>query len=109
MVTPTYHGNLLIGPDAIDEDGEADRSTHVERLAGIYDQALRTVPKLDPGQFLRSFAGVRAVSSTDDFIVEESASPGFSRRRASNPRPDLLPGHCRPDGGAPGEGGLPPA
>lgn len=77
LVTPTYHGNLLIGPDAIDEDGEADRSTHVERLANIYDQALRTVPKLDPGQFLRSFAGVRAVSSTDDFIVEESASPGF--------------------------------
>lgn len=76
LVTPTIHGNLLIGPDAINVDG-ADRSTHPDRLTNIFDQALLTTPELDPKWFLRSFAGIRAVSSTDDFIIEESVSPGF--------------------------------
>lgn len=76
LVTPTIHGNLLIGPDAINVEG-ADRSTHPDRLANIFNQALLTTPDLDPKWFLRSFAGVRAVSSTDDFIIEESISPGF--------------------------------
>ncbi len=76
LVTPTIHGNLLIGPDAINVEG-ADRSTHVDRLVNIFDQALLTTPELDPKWFLRSFAGIRAVSSTDDFIIEESVSPGF--------------------------------
>lgn len=76
LVTPTIHGNLLIGPDAVNVEG-ADRSTHPDRLANIFRQALLTTPELDPKWFLRSFAGVRAVSSTDDFIIEESVSPGF--------------------------------
>lgn len=76
LVTPTYYGNLLLGPDAIDEEG-FDRSTHVERLAAIYRQGLHTTDKIDPSRFLRSFAGVRAVSSTDDFVVEMSKTPGF--------------------------------
>ena len=76
LVTPTIHGNLLIGPDAINVEG-ADRSTHLDRLVNIFDQALLTTPDLDPKWFLRSFAGIRAVSSTDDFIIEESVSPGF--------------------------------
>lgn len=76
LVTPTIHGNLLIGPDAINVEG-ADRSTHPDRLTNIFDQALLTTPNLDPNWFLRSFAGIRAVSSTDDFIIEESVSPGF--------------------------------
>ena len=76
LVTPTIHGNLLIGPDAINVEG-ADRSTHADRLAKIFRQALLTTPELDPKWFLRSFAGIRAVSSTDDFIIEESISPGF--------------------------------
>jgi len=76
LVTPTVHGNLLIGPDAINVEG-ADRSTHADRLTNIFKQALLTTPDLDPKWFLRSFAGIRAVSSTDDFIIEESVSPGF--------------------------------
>ncbi|MEG0378090.1 MAG: NAD(P)/FAD-dependent oxidoreductase [Eubacterium sp.] len=76
LVTPTYHGNLLIGPDAINE-GEADRDTHAERLLHIYKEALLTTDKLNIKQFIRSFTGVRAVSSTDDFIIEETKVPHF--------------------------------
>ncbi|MEG0379968.1 MAG: FAD-dependent oxidoreductase, partial [Eubacterium sp.] len=76
LVTPTYHGNLLIGPDAVNE-GVADRDTHAERLLRIFKEAQLTTDKLNIKQFIRSFTGVRAVSSTDDFIVEETNVPHF--------------------------------
>lgn len=71
LVTPTYHNNLLIGPDALNEN-EVDLNTHVERLGKIFNQALRSIPTLDINKFIRSFSGVRAVSSTDDFIIKAS-------------------------------------
>lgn len=77
LVTSTYHGNLLLGPDAIDEDGTVDRSTHVDRLYAIYQAGLHTTSKIDPTKFIRSFTGIRAVASTDDFVIGATAVPGF--------------------------------
>ena len=77
LVTPTCHDNLLLGPDAIDEPGKADRATHVERLAAILKQGRLTTEKLDATKYIRSFTGIRAVSSTDDFIIEMSPARGF--------------------------------
>lgn len=76
LVTPTYHGNLLIGPDAVNEEG-VDKDTHADRLLRIFKEAMLTTDKLNIKQFIRSFTGVRAVSSTDDFIVEETSVPHF--------------------------------
>ncbi|MCI5596754.1 MAG: NAD(P)/FAD-dependent oxidoreductase [Lachnospiraceae bacterium] len=77
LVTSTYHGNLLLGPDAIDEDGTVDRSTHIERLWDIYRSGLFTTTKIDPEMFIRSFTGIRAVASTDDFMIGATETPGF--------------------------------
>lgn len=68
LVTPTYHGNLLVGPDAVNVD---DKQTTVDRLLNIYAQALTTTTQIDPKKFIRSFAGIRAVSDTDDFVLED--------------------------------------
>lgn len=76
LVTPTYYGNLLIGPDAINE-ATADKSTHTERLLKIFKEATHTTDKINIKQFIRSFTGVRAVSSTDDFIIEATPIKGF--------------------------------
>lgn len=77
LVTPTYHGNLLLGPDAVDDDGIV-LATDLERLKHIYIEAQKTVPELDPKLFIRSFAGTRACASTHDFIIEEAKGlPGF--------------------------------
>ena len=75
LVTPTVYGNLMIGPDAIDEN-KNDLDTHPNRLWNIFNQSKLTTDKTVLNKFLRSFSGTRPVSSTDDFIVEESA-PGF--------------------------------
>lgn len=76
LVTPTVYGNLMIGPDAIDEERD-DRDTHVERLHHIFRQAQLTVPGLRINGFMRGFAGVRPVAETDDFIIGVSKTPRF--------------------------------
>ncbi|AFA47714.1 NAD(P)/FAD-dependent oxidoreductase [Acetobacterium woodii] len=76
LVTPTFYGNLLIGPDAVNED-IADKSTHSERLLKIFNEAKHTTDKLNIKQFIRSYTGIRAVSSTDDFIIEATPVNGF--------------------------------
>lgn len=76
LVTPTVYGNLLIGPDALDETTD-DRDTHPERLYHIYKEATHTTTALNINQFLRSFAGVRPVANTNDFIIEQSRIPHF--------------------------------
>ena len=77
LLTSTLYQNLLIGPDAGDQGDREDTSTDLERISTIYDQCKVLYDGLDARQFLRSFTGIRARSSTDDFIIEESRVPGF--------------------------------
>lgn len=77
LVSPTVHGNLIVGPDAIVTDGH-DTSTTAEGLAAIGEAAKRSVPGVDLRQNIRNFAGVRANTNVHEFIIEESkAFPGF--------------------------------
>lgn len=77
LLTGTYYDNLLIGPDASDSSKREDTSTHVARLIEIYEQASKLYPQINPKQFIRSFTGVRARSSTNDFIIDKTFVPGF--------------------------------
>lgn len=77
LLTSTYYDNLLIGPDANDDSEREDTSTDIERIANIYKQSKILYDKIDPKQFLRSFSGIRARSTTDDFIIEETSVKGF--------------------------------
>lgn len=77
LVASTYYGNLLIGPDASDNADKNDTSTHIERIARIFDQTKSLYGKINSKQFIRSFTGIRARSSTDDFIIEETDVKGF--------------------------------
>lgn len=77
LLTSTYYGNLLIGPDARDEEEKDDTSTHLERVAEILRQAKVLYDRINPMQFIRSFTGIRARSSTADFIIEETEVKGF--------------------------------
>lgn len=78
LVTRTFHNNLLLGPDAIDED-EIDAGTHLERLAIIYKESLKSVKDdvINIKEFIRSFTGLRPASSTGDFIIENTNVNGF--------------------------------
>lgn len=75
LVAPTVHGNLIVGPNA--EPSEAhDTATTGEGLAFVRERALRSVPSVSFRESIRNFAGVRAATGRDDFILE-LAGPGF--------------------------------
>ena len=87
LVSPTVHGNLIVGPNAEPVEGD-DTSTTSAGLAFVRETALRSVPSVDFRTSIRNFAGVRASTGAKDFIIELSAphfldlagicSPGLS-------------------------------
>lgn len=77
LVTSTYHGNLMIGPDAQNDSGRNDTGTETENLGQILEKAEQVTKKIDLKTFIRTFSGLRAVSDSGDFIIEETESNGF--------------------------------
>ena len=72
LVTPTVDCNLLVGPSALDIDDKDDCDTTAAGLAGVFKTALKSVPSLSTRDVITSFAGIRAHSTKDDFIIEAS-------------------------------------
>jgi glycerol-3-phosphate dehydrogenase len=72
LVTRTFHGNLLIGPDATTVEHKEYLDTHDKNIQHIVQAAQQSVPDFDLRKVITSFAGNRAASSTGDFIVEEN-------------------------------------
>ncbi len=72
LVTPTVHGNLMIGPSAVDVDDKDDVSTTPEVLEEIKKVASMTTDKINYKETIKNFAGLRAISSNNNFIVEEN-------------------------------------
>lgn len=77
LVTATYHGNLMLGPNAQEVDSPEEVGTSKDVLNYIVDTARRSVPDFDIRKTLTSFSGIRATSSKHDFIIEESTVKGF--------------------------------
>ena len=80
LVTPTVHGNTLLGPTAEDvEDKEATETTE-EGINKLLSAAKRSVPGLPRGMTITSFAGLRAhlVRDEHDFLLGPvDGAPGF--------------------------------
>ena len=78
LVTPTVHGNLLIGPTATDIEEKEGTNTTGNGLAQVIKKAGRNVKNLPLRQVITSFAGLRAHEDRQEFIIEEAAdAPGF--------------------------------
>jgi len=78
LITPTVHGNVLIGPDSEYVDDKESLSTNSNQLEYIKEAGLLTFPSLPFNKIIRSFAGLRATSNTGDFIIEEAkGAKGF--------------------------------
>ncbi len=77
LVTTTFHGNLMIGPNAEEIDDKTDLGTDAKTLESIVQQARRSVPGFDMRKALTSFAGNRPVSGLPDWIIEKSPINNF--------------------------------
>ena len=78
LVTPTVHGNLLVGPTAADQEQRDLTATTAEGLAFAQDMARKSVPGLPLRDVITSFAGLRAhlAEGDDDFRVGQPV-PGY--------------------------------
>lgn len=75
LVTPTVHGNLMIGPTSVAEGDKEDTSTCKEDMDFVIANARRSAEALPLRKVITSFSGVRAsVSPYDDFIIREVPS-----------------------------------
>ena len=79
LVTPTVHGNLLVGPNAVEQASKTDLSTSAEGLRFVLDAAKKTWPDAGSRGMIANFAGLRASSADgDDFVIgEPDDAPGF--------------------------------
>lgn len=60
LVSPTVHGNLIVGPSATPNDSTEDFSTTGDGLALVKERALKSVPTINFMENIRTFAGLRA-------------------------------------------------
>lgn len=71
LVTPTIHGNLLLGPTALDiSDKEATNTTRVG-MGEVLTKAGHSVRDIPVRKVITSFAGLRAHEDNGEFIVGE--------------------------------------
>lgn len=69
LVTPTVHGNLLLGPNSYAIDDKYDLSTTTEGLEEVIASAGKTTRSFSMRDVVTSFAGLRASTPGGDFII----------------------------------------
>ena len=72
LVTPTVHGNLLVGPTAVDVENKESVNTTQAGLDSLAKTASLSVRNLPMRQVITSFAGLRAHEDGDDFVIGEA-------------------------------------
>ena len=76
LVTPTVHGNLLVGPTSIDIEDKEATATTAAGLDEVRAKSGLAVKDIPLRQTITSFAGLRAHEPRHDFFIGEAA-PGF--------------------------------
>ena len=84
LVSPTVHGNLLLGPTALDIDDKDGTNTTREGLDQVLSKAGMNVKDIPMRKVITSFAGLRAHEDAHEFIIRS-----FLTRRASSTAPAL--------------------
>lgn len=78
LVTPTVHGNLLVGPTAEDIDNKEGVNTTAEGLNSLGKTAALSVKNVPLREVITSFAGLRAHEDGGDFVIGEAEdAPNF--------------------------------
>lgn len=71
LVTPTTHGNYLVGPSSEFVDSKDDFSTDKVTLDEVRSKSSTLVDNIPFQYMIREFSGLRATGSTGDFIIED--------------------------------------
>ena len=76
LVTPTAHGNILVGPDSVDIADKECTATDSVGLDYVMRSARKSAPEVNFRKIITSFSGLRAHPEGGDFIIDMPL-PGF--------------------------------
>ncbi len=85
LVTPTVHGNMLVGPSAEDIDDKEDTETTASSTANVKEKAKKSVPGIPFNKTITGFSGLRAHGADDDFIIGEMTDGFFDAACIESP------------------------
>lgn len=71
LVSPTAHGNLIVGPTSTDISDKEGLNTTREGLDVVIGKSSMNVKNLPMRQVITSFAGLRAHEDNHEFIIKE--------------------------------------
>lgn len=78
LVAPTVHGNLILGPTAIDIEDKEGTNTTREGLDQVIAKCGMNVKNIPMRSVITSFAGLRAHEDGHEFLIGElEDAPGF--------------------------------
>ncbi len=78
LISPTVHGNLLVGPNAEPVENPEHNETTAAGLKGVREAAAKSSGSVAYNAVITSFAGIRSTPDTGDFIIGEvKGAPGF--------------------------------
>lgn len=70
-VMRTIHGNILVGPDAVETSEREDDSTESSHIDAIIEKHQNAVPGLRKSDVITYFSGTRSCTYEEDFIIEK--------------------------------------
>jgi len=71
LIAPTIHGNLIVGPTAIDIEDKEGTNTTVQGIEELIQKAGQSVKEIPIRQVITSFSGLRAHEEHHEFIIIE--------------------------------------
>jgi len=72
LITPQYHGEILLGPNSLEVEDKYHPTTSYDGLAYVKEHSSMLADNIPFNQIIRSFAGIRSTSTYDDFYIQES-------------------------------------
>jgi glycerol-3-phosphate dehydrogenase len=78
LVTPTVHGNLMVGPTSKEVEDKEDTATYAVDLEDVARMGSYSVREIPMRKVITSFSGLRAHEIGGDFVIgEASGAKGF--------------------------------
>jgi glycerol-3-phosphate dehydrogenase len=77
LIIPTFNGTMMVGPTAEDTEDRYDVSTSYEGSEQVFASVGKICPSITERDTITEFAGLRAVSNTNDFIIGPTRKKGF--------------------------------
>jgi glycerol-3-phosphate dehydrogenase len=77
LIIPTFNGTMMVGPTAEDTEDRYDMSTSYQGAEQVFAAVSEICPSITERDTITEFAGLRAVSNTNDFIIGPTDKKGF--------------------------------